>query len=194
MKVYFVRHGQSEGNISDRHNAWAQVPLTEQGKKDAAMAGRLLKGISFDKVYTSDLIRAIQTKEIAMPDAEYEVLPMLREVCVGDLLGRKVTDCIEEYGEIYNQHRYMTNYAPYGGESREDLHKRIREFLAMLEKTDYENVAVFGHGTYCHCILSAITGLQYDATQLPCHNGSVSVFEFRDGIWRLESWNCREFA
>ena len=194
MKVYFVRHGQSEGNISGRHNAWAQVPLTEKGKADAAMAGRLLKGISFDKVYTSDLIRAIQTKEIAMPDVEYEVLPLLREISVGDLLGRRVGDCAAEYGASYWENRWMSNFAPYGGESREDLHKRIREFLAMLEKTDYENVAVFGHGTYCHNILSAITGMVYDNHQLPCHNGSVSVFEFKDGIWRLESWNCREFA
>ena len=194
MKVYFVRHGQSEGNISGRHNAWAQVPLTEKGKADAAMAGRLLKGISFDKVYTSDLIRAIQTKEIAMPGVESETLFMLREVCVGNLLGRAAVDCIQEYGEAYLHSRRVTDWSAYGGESREDLHKRIRQFLSMLEKTDYENVAVFGHGTYCHCILSAITGLQYDATQLPCHNGSVSVFEFRDGIWRLESWNCREFA
>jgi broad specificity phosphatase PhoE len=194
MKVYFVRHGQSEGNISGRHNAWSQVPLTEQGRLDAAMAGRMLKGIPFDKVYTSDLIRAIETKEIAMPGVEYEVLPMLREVCVGHLLGRKIEDCAAEYGEIYFTNRWNTDFSPYGGESREELHQRIREFLSMLEKTDYENVAVFGHGTYCHCIFSAITGLFYDSTQLPCHNGSVSVFEFKNGIWRLEAWNCREFA
>lgn len=194
MKVYLIRHGQSEGNISGRHNAWSQVSLTEKGKADAAMAGRLLKGIHFDKVYTSDLIRTIQTKEIALPDAEYEVLPLLREVCVGNLLGRKITDCIEEYGEPYNINRYNTDYSPYGGESREDLHKRILEFFSMLEKTDYENVAVFGHGTYFHCIFSAFTGILYDSRQFPCYNGSVSVMEFKDGFWRLESWNCREFA
>ena len=33
MKVYLIRHGQSEGNISGRHNAWSQVSLTEKGKE-----------------------------------------------------------------------------------------------------------------------------------------------------------------
>lgn len=194
MKVYFVRHGQSEGNISGRHHAWAQVSLTEKGKADAAMAGRLLKGISFDKVYTSDLIRTIQTKEIALPDAQYEPIFLLREVCVGDLLGRLVKDCQAEYGEPYYKSCQAVDFSLYGGESREDLHRRIREFFSMLEKTDYENVAVFGHGTYGHCILSAMTGASYDKFQMPCYNGSVSVFEFKEGIWRLVSWNCHEFA
>ena len=70
MRLYFIRHGQSEGNISDRHNAWAQVSLTEKGKQDAAMAGRILKNVHFDKVYTSDLIRTIQTQKISLPEVE----------------------------------------------------------------------------------------------------------------------------
>lgn len=194
MKVYFVRHGQSEGNISGRHCSWAQVSLTERGKLDAAMAGRLLKGIPFDKVYTSDLIRTIQTKEIALPDLQHEALPVLREIWVGDLLGRKISDCIEEYGQAYLDNRRRTDYSAYGGESREDLHRRIREFLAMLEQQNYENVAVFSHAGYISCIISAISDYAYEVAQLSCQNGSVSVFEFTDGQWRMVSWNCVEFA
>ena len=194
MKVYFIRHGQSEGNIGDRHCSWSQVSLTEKGKLDAAMAGRLLKGISFDKVYTSDLIRTIQTKEIALPDAEYEVLPMLREIGVGNLIGRKISDCIAEYGDAYLENRRRTDYSAYGGESREDLHRRIRAFLTMLEQQDYENVAVFCHAGYISCIISAISDYMYESMQLSCQNGSVSVFEFTEGRWRMVSWNCVEFA
>ena len=194
MRLYFIRHGQSEGNISDRHNAWAQVSLTEKGKQDAAMAGRILKNVHFDKVYTSDLIRTIQTQKIALPEVESEALFLLREVNVGNLLGRRVGDCAAEYGEEYYANRFATNFAPYGGESYEDLSQRIRQFLTMMENSPYETVAVFGHGTYMTVLLDVVTGQNHDKKQFPCHNGSVTVLEYVDGYWRILAWNCREFA
>lgn len=194
MKVYYIRHGQSEGNISDCHHAWSQVSLTEQGKQDAAMAGRLLRNVKFDKVYTSDLIRTIQTRKIALPEVESEALFLLREVNVGNLLGRRVGDCAAEYGESYFANRAETNFAPYGGESREMLQQRIREFLTMMEQSDCETVAVFGHGTYIQNMVDVVTGQVHDKKKFPCHNGSVTVLEFKDGYWRVLAWNCREFA
>lgn len=194
MKLYFIRHGQSEGNISGRHNAWAQVSLTEKGKQDAAMAGRLLKNVHFDKVYTSDLIRTIQTQQIALPNAESEALFLLREVNVGNLLGRRIEDCAAEYGEEYYANRFETNFAPYGGESYEDLSQRIRQFLTMMENSSYETVAVFGHGTYMTVLLDVVTGVHHNKRTLSCSNGNVSVFSFRDGVWRLDAWNCTEFT
>ena len=192
MKVYFIRHGQSEGNVSGRHNSWMQVSLTEKGKEDAAMTGRLITGICFDKVYASDLIRTTQTQQIALPDAQPEILPLIREVNVGKLLGRLVSDCAAEYGPAYWENRRNADYSPYGGESREDLYVRIREFLTLLEQTDYENVAVFGHGTYFHHMAVMLTGATTDLRSFPCDNGSVSVFEYKDDHWRLVSWNITE--
>jgi broad specificity phosphatase PhoE len=194
MRVYYIRHGQSEGNISNRHHAWSQVSLTEKGKQDAAMAGRLLRNVKFDKVYTSDLIRTIQTQKIALPEVESEALYMLREVNVGNLLGRLVEDCVAEYGESYFANRDVTNFAPYGGESREMLQQRIRKFLTMMEQSDYETVAVFGHGTYIQNMVDVVTGQNHDKKQFPCHNGSVTVLEYVDGYWRILAWNCTEFT
>lgn len=191
MKLYFIRHGQSEGNAAHFHNSWLQVNLTEQGKEDARMAGRLLKGLSFDKVYTSDLVRTIQTKEIALPGVEAEALKMLREVNIGSLLGRKVADCTAEYGEPYLRSRRVKDYSLYGGESYEMLCDRVREFLTMMEASDYERVAVFCHRIYIEALADVVTGARHDSTML-CSNGSVSVFEFRDGKWYLEVWNCKE--
>jgi len=194
MKLYFIRHGQSEGNINGRHNAWAQVSLTEKGKQDAAMAGRLIRNVHFDKVYTSDLIRTIQTQKIALPDAEAEALFMLREINVGNLLGRRVEDCAAEYGEAYWANRLATDFSPYGGESREDLHRRIREFLTMMEHSDYETVAVFGHGTYIQNVADVVSGQILEKRQFPCDNGSVTILEFKDGFWCINAWNDTEFA
>ena len=74
------------------------------------------------------------------------------------------------------------------------MRRKSRTFLTMLEQQDYENVAVFCHAGYISCIISAISDYMYDCMELTCQNGSVSVFELKDGHWHLVSWNCVEFA
>ena len=193
MKVYFIRHGQSEGNISTMHHSWMQVNLTEQGKADAAMAGRLISGIRFDKVYSSDLIRTVQTQQIALPDAQPEILPILREANVGSLLGREVADCAAEYGEKYWENRRNSDFTDYGGESRAMLQDRIRTFLTMLEQTDYEKVAVFGHATYLFNLARMLTNAPETGWNLSCcDNGSITVIEYKNERWRLVAWNITE--
>ena len=58
-RFYIVRHGQTLLNSLDRAQGWADSPLTEAGKQMVADIGQKLKGIDFDAVYTSDMLRAI---------------------------------------------------------------------------------------------------------------------------------------
>ena len=67
MFVYVIRHGESETNLSKKWTGWLDVQLTEKGYEDAKKAAGYLKGISFDKIYTSDLMRAKQTAQTAFP-------------------------------------------------------------------------------------------------------------------------------
>ena len=64
---------------------WLDVHLADKGKDDAKKAGDFLKRISFDKIYSSDLIRARETAEIAIPGCRYEISELLREINVGSL-------------------------------------------------------------------------------------------------------------
>lgn len=63
VRFYIVRHGQTLLNSLDRAQGWADSPLTEAGKQMVADIGQKLKGIDFDAVYTSDMLRAVQTAE-----------------------------------------------------------------------------------------------------------------------------------
>ena len=85
MKLYMVRHGQSETNLAGKFTGWAQVSLTEQGFADARRAGVYLQGKTFDRIYSSDLKRAVQTAQTAIPGCEPIQLACLREINVGDL-------------------------------------------------------------------------------------------------------------
>ena len=189
MKLYLIRHGQSETNLQHRHGGWIQTPLTEKGEEDARRAGARIAHVSFDKIYTSDLLRAMQTADLALPEGEKEALSCLREVNVGSLQGRLVAEVQAEYGEDYLRNKLKKDYSPYGGETRAQFRDRVVPFLAMLEQSDYENVAVFSHGGTMEIIFELLTGSDPANIRLSTKNGAVSLFEYADGQWRLRVWN-----
>ncbi|MBQ8802808.1 MAG: histidine phosphatase family protein [Tyzzerella sp.] len=191
MKLYFVRHGQSEANYKKIHAGCMDVPLTGQGKADAESAGNLLCGVKFEKVYTSDLIRAIQTADIALPNYEKQRVPLLREISLGELEGRTPADCLEQYGENYLLQKSRRNFGDFGGEDY-DMHvKRVREFLEMVAGEEDTNVAVFCHEGTIKCVLDIVlqVGHWISIKNIACNNGSISIFEYKDKHWRLCQWN-----
>lgn len=189
MKLYLIRHGQTEANFHKTHSGWGDVMLTVTGKEQARRIGRVLEKILFDKIYASDLSRARDTKELALPDAEYELCPMIREINVGTLAGRPVADCVAEYGDEYIQNKKAVNYKPYGGESYEEFRSRVRSFLEMMENSPYEKVAAFCHGGFIHTALDVVMGKFNDRSTLVCGNCGVTVFEYDGKGWKLITWN-----
>ena len=189
MKLYMVRHGQSTANSKRLHAGWAQVPLTERGIEEARCAGKLLAGIRFDKIYVSDLLRAQQTLEAALPNAGAVTTPLLREVNVGDLEGKSADECLKIYGESYLTNKAVHNFVPYNGEN-DDMHlARIREFTKLAERDNLPCIAAFCHEGSIRCMLDLVLGYRHNRKEYAMDNGSVSIFELTDGRWSLVSWN-----
>lgn len=189
MKLYMIRHGQSTANADRLHAGWAQVPLTESGFEDARRAGKLLEGIHFDKIYVSDLLRAKQTMETALPGAEGIVTPLLREISVGDLAGKNASECLEIYGESYLTNKAVHDFIPYGGENSTMHLDRIREFTMQAELDHAPCIAAFCHEGSIRCMLDLVLGYRHNRKEYAMDNGSVSIFELADGRWSLVSWN-----
>ena len=190
MKLYLIRHGQSEANINHAHAGQADSPLTEKGRQDAISAGKILKTVSFNKVYTSDLSRAACTQKLALPDAEAEKLSLIREINIGkELEGEIVKACEEKYGESYKKNRDEYNFKPYGGENYEMLEKRAEEFLNMIAEESENRIAAFSHGGFINAVLGLVLGCRVTNVNSLSNNCGVSVFEFKDGKWRLHRWN-----
>ena len=82
MKLYLIRHGESEANSTASHAGWAQVPLTAKGEGEARAVGDRLRRetLTFDRIYTSDLRRAMQTHALALPDTVAQASPLIREI------------------------------------------------------------------------------------------------------------------
>lgn len=188
MKLYMVRHGQSETNLSKCFTGWAQVNLTEKGIEDAKRAGEYLKELHFDRIYSSDLIRAVQTAQNAIPGCQPVQLPQLREIGLGCLQLRPIEDCMAEYGEAFVAHRREYNFVPYGGENQDMMEERVRCFLKMLEKDPCEQAVAFAHAGTLQTALDIVLGTRLDRSHLRCLNGSVAVFEYEGGRWLLHTW------
>ena len=190
MDLYIIRHGQSESNALRTFCGWHQVNLTEKGRKDAENAGKILKGIEFETIYVSDLIRAIQTCETALPGSEYSIDPLLREIDVGSLAGIYVPEAEEMYGDKVRTARKYRDYSGFGGESTEDQHSRAAKFMRKMELSDHTgNVSVFCHEGTVRCILDYVIGAKFGTPRAAVDNGSVSVFSWDGEKWHLKKWN-----
>ena len=94
LTVHLVRHGQSEYNARGRVQGHTNSPLTPQGRAQARAAGEALKGRKVDAIYTSDLLRALQTAEEMGEVMGMEPKPVegLREVSLGQWEGKEIEE------------------------------------------------------------------------------------------------------
>ena len=104
-KLVLLRHGESVWNRENRFTGWTDVDLTEQGRSEAAEAGRTLKreGYLFDLAHTSVLKRAIRTLWIALDEMDLMWIPVYRswrlnERHYGALQGLDKAETAERHG------------------------------------------------------------------------------------------------
>lgn len=134
--IYFV-HGTTYDNASEKCSGWKQVELNDLGKEQAKNLGEITKDLKFDVIFTSDLIRAIETANIAWPQYQKIQDARLRECNYGDYDGesKKIV--------VYEEHIEKT--FP-NGESLKDVEKRMADFIQDI-KSKYEGktVAIVAH-------------------------------------------------
>lgn len=94
--VYAARHGETEWSLSGQHTGITDLPLTENGERDAGKLGLRLRGLSVAKVFTSPLQRARRTCELAGFGAQAEILPELMEWNYGEYEGVRTRDIHRE--------------------------------------------------------------------------------------------------
>ncbi|MCH9827097.1 MAG: 2,3-diphosphoglycerate-dependent phosphoglycerate mutase [Gammaproteobacteria bacterium] len=105
-KLVLLRHGQSQWNLDNRFTGWVDVDLTDKGRTEAFAAGELMReeGLQFDVAYTSVLLRAIRTLNIALDAMEQQWIPVLKswrlnERHYGALQGLNKAETTAKHGE-----------------------------------------------------------------------------------------------
>ena len=134
--IYFV-HGTTYDNANKLCSGWKQVKLTELGKEQAKNLGKVNSHIKFDVIFTSDLTRAIDSADLAFPNATKIKDKRLRECNYGDLDGE------DKQLVIYEEHIYT----PFpNGESLKDVEERIDNFIKDIkEKYKGKTIGIVAH-------------------------------------------------
>ena len=125
LKVMYFVHGTTFDNAIGKCSGWKQVELNDLGKERAIKLGKMQENQKFDIIFTSDLIRAIDSANLAFPNIEHIQDKRLRECNYGDLEGQ------DKSLVIYEEH--INNPFP-NGESLKDVEKRVHEFIEFLIK------------------------------------------------------------
>lgn len=186
-KLILLRHGQSTWNKENKFTGWIDVPLTEQGRAEAAEAGRLLDHIHIDLVYTSVLSRAIETTRIALqhagqPDLPFTCSQALNERMYGDLQGLDKAETARQYGdEQVKLWRRSYDIAPPNGESLKDTRDRVLPYFygeILPHVKAGRDVLVSAHGNSLRAIMMDLDQLDEAAIlELNIPNGVPIVYE-----------------
>ena len=154
MKLYFVRHGESTANLlREFSNSGFKHPLTEAGVEQARTIARSLSGLQVERIYSSPVLRAVQTAQILAESllAPLQITEALREWSVGIYEG--TTDPVgwelhRQVQELWFSHQQFDSRMP-GGESFHDIQNRFVPFIEGLVsdgRGSARNIILVGHG------------------------------------------------
>ena len=186
MRLFLVRHGQTVANVEKRYVGPNETPLTELGKEQARAIAPILKDIEFQKVYSSNIGRAIETATLALSGREPIQTPYLREFDEGTLIGTTIAERDAIYG---GDPVKRWDYSVVGGESADEVCARIRKFLDELEKDPCENVIAFTHNGILGCMLRLVVDANIEPLAVKSGNCAIHIYEFDGKAWRLLFWN-----
>ena len=155
-----IRHGQSVSNIRGVFTGNLDLPLTQQGQRQAEITAEyILNNHTVDAVYSSDLCRAMDTANAVARQLQ---LPLftdkgLREIYAGEWEGKSFDELTERYPSYGVWRTDIGNCVPEGGESVAQLSTRVIDaFTGIANRHDGKTVVVATHATpiralQCHC-------------------------------------------
>lgn len=166
MKLYIVRHGETDWNKSRKVQGFSDIPLNEYGVYLAEETAKGLCDVAFDLAYTSPLIRAKKTAEVILKDRQVRLLdePAIKEMGFGVYEGMCISGK-EKAKESEDFNRFFTDTAHFipaeGGETVEGLLDRTGAFLQQLcvsEELADQTILVSTHGAAMTALVNHVKG------------------------------------
>lgn len=191
-RFHFVRHGQSEANISGRWQGHGDAPLSALGREQAKALAARLSASPFDRIISSDLQRARDTALALSSDVSQD--PRFREINVGKWEGLSQSEVAKLFPEeVEALRRGADDVKVGGGESWGEVFARIDSAFHELAESsgDAREIGVFAHGGILNSLFTGFFDVRRRHPRPLGHlvNTSVSVIEKRGDLIRLERYN-----
>ena len=196
MRLWLVRHGETEANVAGLYSGHAPTPLTERGIAQAQTLGTLLRNVPVDNVLCSELERARHTTQLILGDREVPVrnMPELNEMFFGDWEMRHHRDLAREDAENYAVWcNDWQNATPTNGEGFQAFSQRVERFIAQL--ADYkasQNLLVVSHQGVLSVLIARLLSMPAAAMwHFRIEQGCWSAIDFCDDFAVLKVLNSR---
>lgn len=154
--LYLMRHGAIEATEEKRFVGQIDPPLSPDGQKQAERQGRHLRGITFSKVWCSDLKRAYETTAIVCRDRglTLQPTPELREINLGQWDGMTMSQIRELFPDLWlARGENIGHFRPPGAESFADLQQRAVPFIRHIAAQSAGNTLIVTHAGVIRVLL-----------------------------------------
>ena len=190
MKLYIIRHGETDWNKVKRIQGQTDIPLNAYGEELARITAEGLKDVQFDYIFSSPLIRAYKTAEILRGSRNVEILTdeRLKEMDFGTYEGttkdERPEDCA--LGTFF---KHPEDYFP--DNNAETIDSIVKRAGAFLDEKIYPleavnpnfNILIAGHGALNKALMTALIHLERKdywggAVQKNC---SIAIYDIKGG-------------
>ncbi|WP_019415088.1 histidine phosphatase family protein [Paenisporosarcina sp. TG20] len=191
LTLYITRHGQTEWNVQQRMQGWADSPLTTNGIEAAIQLGEYLQEVPLTAVYSSTSERTIHTAQLIIGKRDIPLIQKedLREINVGEWQGKTSTEIERDYKEqVKTYYEHPDQFESISGENFHTLKKRIECAIEEIEDAHPNgHVLIVTHGVVKKCLINHFSGVELNLLWEPpfIHGTSLTIMEIDD--------NHREF-
>lgn len=198
MRIYLVRHGETDWNIDRRYQGIEDIPLNNTGVEQARLCAKALSTMQFDAIYSSPLTRAYDTATLIAQGLQEE---HSAEAIKGDM----PSDCYQvrvderllerDFGLISGlfpkeREEFINSKKDANMEPFEHLTTRIMEILEELRsKYSDGNVLVITHGGVINAILHVLSGGEIGTGKTLVANTCITILNDQTGELQIESYN-----
>ena len=188
MRLWLVRHGETDANVAGLYSGHAPTSLTQRAITQAETLAALLHNVPFDHVLCSELERARHTSQLVLAgrDVPLRIMPELNEMFFGDWEMRHHRDLAREDAENYALWcNDWQNATPTNGEGFQAFSQRVERFIAQLaDYKDSQNLLVVSHQGVLSVLIARLMSMP-----------AASMWHFRveQGCWSAIDF-CDDFA
>jgi broad specificity phosphatase PhoE len=184
--AYLARHGETAWTITGQHTGRTDLPLTERGESNARRLKERLSGLTFAKVFTSPLQRAMRTCELAGFGTVAQIERDLLEWDYGEYEGRLTVDILKERPDW----QLFRDGCP-GGESPQQVAERADRVVNRVRAVAGD-VLLFSSGHFLRVFATSWIGIEtINGRTLMLGTASLSVVGYENALSRpvIRLWN-----
>ena len=193
--IIFLRHGQAENNTKKiLAGRTPGINLTEDGKKQAEQAGKMLESLNVSAIYSSPIDRAIQTAEIVAKhcNVEYKTDDRLIELDMGHFTLMPYQEIFKKHGNVFLKfYEGSSEVSENGVETFAEVKKRVNEMVDfVISKHKNENVVLVTHMDPIKAMIGQVLKLEPEVLfELIIANASLSIIKNSDQNFYLTAIN-----